>query len=146
MHRYDWLKVAFGIFFLGNICWWHLLPRQKMPSASFDWRLDFTNTTEEFHFEDHRLKLIWPQAISLACLLNSSSLLNNSLLLVVAQTIFALYLSIFLPLTILSFSSISFHIHIQLLQIKFFPSLCQTIPNCLQKAFFHFPILLSFLD
>ena len=45
IHIYGWLNVAIGIFFLGNICWWHLLPRQKMPSASFDWRHDFTNTT-----------------------------------------------------------------------------------------------------
>ena len=41
---YGWLQVAFGIFCLGKTCHWHLLPRQKLPSASFDWRhvLPFT--------------------------------------------------------------------------------------------------------
>ena len=51
---YGWLKVAFGIFCLGKTCGGifclgktccqHFLPRQKMPSASFDWRHVLTFT------------------------------------------------------------------------------------------------------
>ena len=78
IHRYDyygyiygWLQVAFGIFCLGKTCGFiyclgktscrHLLPKQKMPSASFDWRhvLPFTTLINDVSVVYRQTLIYW---------------------------------------------------------------------------------------